>query len=68
MRTEDPAEFCGPLKMIEIGKSQQTQISNGNGIDPGEAELTRHLSGNVLVQIEADLAQRVEARPWASRR
>ncbi len=41
MCAEDPAERRGPLQVVAIGMSQETQISDGNGIDPRKKELSR---------------------------
>jgi hypothetical protein len=68
MCAEDPAERRGPLQVVAIGMSQETQISDGNGIDPRKKELSRYLGWDVLIEVKPELAHRVEARPWPSRR
>ena len=68
MCAEDPSERRGPLEVVAIGMSQETQISDGNGFDPRETELPSYLGWDVLIEVEPKLAHRVETRPWASRR
>ena len=68
MRAEDSTESRGPLEVVAIGMSQETQISDGNGINPRKKELPRYLGWDVLIEAKPELAHRVETRPWASRR
>lgn len=68
MRAEDPTELSRPPEVVEIGAPQQTQVPDGDGINSGEGELTRHLCRYVLVEVKPDLAQMVVPRPWDSKR
>lgn len=68
MGAEHPRLHGRPLQMVPIGCAQTTEIASRHGIDAGGTKLGTHFRGDVLVEIEAEVAHPVAQRPWAASR
>lgn len=66
MGAENPAHGRCPLQVKWIVTAQKVEIASRQGIDSRKAQLTSHLGGHVLVEVETQLAQAVVQRPWAA--